>query len=250
MNKNQLKLLSVFWALLLFNTCTMPVVSNDPQEGPYRTEHFVIFNYESELGPTELEQIGMRKEKLLQQINDYLGTNYDKVIEVFITDTLESSHASTVEQIYETLDYVLRDDGHEISHIVAIQEWGTIYRSAIREGIAVAASTHKSGSAFASYKSGFRRSLADAGNSVDTLRNWLEQDIAADQWEGTSAEYSRAGAFIHFLKTQFGIGKVKTWYQVVDTDQDSLAEDTFRAVFDREFMGVINAFIDSLLVEE
>ena len=67
--------------------CDIAVVTVDPAGSPYRSKHFTIYYDGTSLSPGDVEVIAYRKERLLEHINDYLGTHYDGVIEVFVTDT-------------------------------------------------------------------------------------------------------------------------------------------------------------------
>jgi hypothetical protein len=217
--------------LALIVRCDVTVLTEDPSDSPYRTKHFTIYSDSPYFGPDDLELVGMRKEYLLGRINEYLGTRYDRMIEVFITDTTVNSHVHLTEQVWEHTDYVLVDDGHEIAHVVSFQEWGYCQSSIIKEGIAVAASVPVDGS---STLQRFRSTLAGArcgGADIDNDMYELRKDITNNAWDGTWWEYMRAGAFVQFLREQFGMDAVKAWYQSCVGTSPGNAGDSFRTVF-------------------
>lgn len=224
-------ILVLMFCTLIFQSCDIPVVVNKPTTVPYRTKHFVIYYYDCFFTPAIIENIGIIKERLLESINAYLETDYNRVIEVFITDTVENSHALHVEQVYEKVDYVLTDCGHEIAHIVSIREWGYPIPKFLIEGIAVAAEVKRGGSAFLQYQNTIK--FMESFNpdylemDLDSMKICLEQN----KWNGSLKEYEQAGAFIHYLKSEFGIKKVKDWYQSCMQTVKIVPADTFSKIF-------------------
>jgi hypothetical protein len=236
-------ILTTMICTLFFQSCDIPVLVNEPTAVPYRTEHFVIYYYDCFLTPSTIENIGIIKERLLESINAYLETDYNRIIEVFITDTVENSYASDEEQVYERVDYVLTDDGHEMAHIVSIQEWGHPLPSFLVEGIAVAAEVRRDGSAFSRYQNTIKRMKKNNPDYLEIELERMKICLERNNWYTSYEEYEQAGAFIHFLKAEFGIKKVKDWYQscIVETGV-IVPAGTFSKIFKISLDSVIDKF--------
>ena len=63
------------------------------------------------------------------------------------------------------------------------------------------------------------------------IMNDMKRNITENYWNGTSHENSRAGAFIHFLKTTAGMEKVRQWYQKCSYSNEGREEEFFNSVF-------------------
>ncbi len=194
--------------------CRIPVVTEEPTAVPYRTEHFAIYYDPDLLSAAQIETIGLRKEAHYARINDYLEADYNGVIEAFLGDTIENPHANHHAQIYETYSYALEyDDGHEIAHVISIQDWGYVGTSCMAEGIAVAAQYYDTGNAFSDFSGRFSADTPSSVMSIDSTIMHLRQNICGRVWAATTLEYDRAGAFIQFLYSRYGLQKLRKWYR-------------------------------------
>ena len=190
------------------------MVTEEPTAVPYRTEHFVIYYDSDFLSPAQIETVGQRKEAHYGRINDYLDANYNGVIEAFLDDKFDNPHANTFGQIFETYSYALEwDDGHEIAHVISFEEWGYAGSRALKEGIAVAAQYYDSGNAFSVFKSRFFADSPRARMNIDSTMKHLRENFCGNVWAATAQNYSRAGAFLQFLYSRYGLEKLRKWYR-------------------------------------
>ncbi len=195
-------------------SCGIPVVTEEPTAVPYRTEHFAIYYDSDILNPGQIETIARRKEDHYARINDYLDADYNGVIEAFLGDTIQNPRANTYGQIYETYSYALDfDDGHEIAHVISFAEWGYPGIYALREGIAVASQYYDTGTAFTCFRGLFDADKPTMGASIDSTVAELRRDFCGNQWSVTRLEYKRAGAFLQFLCSEYGLDRLRTWYR-------------------------------------
>src|SRR5512133_509435 len=194
--------------------CDLTVVTTEPASYPYQTEHFIIY-YDTNLLTTEqIENIGIERERLLDYVNGYLNTSYNRTIEIFISDTLVSSAADAGinERIRENTSYSFRDKGHEIAHIISMQEWGDPDINFLLEGVAQAASDYKGQSIIDIYQWDLSVLLSNHESDLTTEMNKLVDKLSSGEWNATAYEYDQAGAFIQFLKDTYGLQMVKRWY--------------------------------------
>lgn len=227
--------------------CTLQVLPYDPGEYPYRTEHFIVYFDRSRFDTRYIESVAAKKERLLDHINAYLRTAYDGIIEVVITDTINTSHATSTERVRETSSYIRDDNGHEIAHIVSIQEWGRTRCSFLSEGTAVACERHDDRrDALQRYRPYARSYIHDRGIPIDSLMSDMRNDIGPG-FDYSLHEYIRAGAFFHYLKTHYGLKPLREWYiQTVHVEEES-REDAFEAAFGLSLDEAIDAFGRTLL---
>ncbi|MBD3344389.1 MAG: hypothetical protein GF401_04925 [Chitinivibrionales bacterium] len=248
--KSQGKLFAplLLFVLLLTVNCDIEIVNSDPLPSPYRTEHFIIHYSDQVFTPVVIEQVGMLKEDLLRHVNTYLSTNYDGTIEVFITDSFysRSAKANTVEQITEKASYTLGDDGHEIAHIVSIQQWGLSTSRFIEEGIAEAASVYNDGNAFTFYANWLKLHSSDT-KLFDSLKYEIEKDITESDLYFSYAKYSRAGAFLHYLVERYGVSNVKRWYQSTVIHSNESARDDTISIHKEYFEDVFEVALDQAI---
>lgn len=194
--------------------CGIPVVTEESTAVPYRTEHFAIYYDPDLLSTAQIETIALRKEEHYARINDYLDADYNGVIEAFLGDTIRNPSANMFGQIYETYSYALDfDDGHEIAHVISFEEWGYAASRALREGIAVAAQYYDTGTAFTTFKRSFHAAGSTRSLNVESMIAELRKDFCDNPWSVTSLEYARAGAFLQFLCSEYGLDRLRTWYR-------------------------------------
>jgi hypothetical protein len=220
-------------------SCRIVPVGTDPAPNPYHTEHFTIFYDSPMFGPEEIERIGMLKESLLEHVNNYFSTDYDRRIEVIIADTIGNPHAHYYERIEETGDYARTARGHEIAHVVTMQTWGWPAADFISEGVAVAAERSSEGDALERYRKRFSSRKRTPENPV-TAMGELREDLFEGDFDYTTASYARAGAFVQFLLSQYGIGYVRDWYIAT-------VGMRYQGGIDREFVAVFDMSVDSTI---
>jgi hypothetical protein len=236
-----------FWRILVLVLvplgCKITVVSDDGLSSPYRSEHFHIHFEDTFLTAHELETIALRKERHLREINRYLGTDYDGVIEVVLTERPIASRATRYERTHESVGYVLDDTGHETAHVVALSQWGRCDTDVLQEGLAVAAEVHENGrNAIDRFMKKLDSRLDDI--TLDSVMSELNQDMAGE-FKYTSFEYAMAGAFIEYLRETFGMSTVKRWYRADVTGQ-GMDADTVRKVFEQPMESVLKGFSGEL----
>lgn len=197
--------------------------------------------------PEDIERIGVKNECLLEHVNDYMQTGYNRIIEVIITDTISKSYATKIERVYETPEYALDASGHEIAHIVSFQEWGYTSQSFFQEGIAVSASINPDAkNSLVDFKNFLRIKLKKNMVTIEEVMYEMKRDITEDAFNKTGFEYNRTGAFFHYLKINFGMILVKNWYlSTINSDADC-NEATFLSIFKRPLDDVINDFSNEL----
>jgi hypothetical protein len=103
-------------------------------------------------------------------------------------------------------------------------------------------------SAFESYRSSFVRKKSETvvqqvTADIDSLR------VLFENYESESAvQNSLDGAFIHFLKVNYGIHTIKLWYQSSFTSRlETNMVDTFQEIFGRSFDEVMGIFRRALI---
>lgn len=234
--------------LLSVPLCTVQVLPYDPAEYPYRTEHFIVYFDQSRFDVRYIESVAAKKERLLDHINKYLNTDYDGVMEVVITDTIDRSHATFSERIRETSSYIREDNGHEIAHVVSLQEWGDSRCSFLTEGTAVACERHDDRrNALERYQLYARSYMHDRQLPIDSLMTDMKRDITYG-FDYSYHEYLRAGAFFHFLKTRYGLTPLRQWYiQSIHIDKNERVA-AFKAAFGLRLDEAVDTFGQTLLV--
>jgi hypothetical protein len=244
-------LLPLLMIVLTFYSCDLQVVTTEPASNPYRTEHFIIHYDEINFTPLQIEQIGVARERNLDYVNNYLDCHYDRCIEIFISDTITSAsaYATEMERISETPKYSLIDQGHEIAHIVSIQEWGHPRFHFLVEGLAVAAEKYDTKNAIENYSHYFLENGHFDIQKLSRATDSLVEKLKTDDWNKTTYEYDQAGAFIHFLKCKYSILKVKEWYQstirIVQSEYDMTMN--FPIVFGMNCDSAVYLFRDAIV---
>lgn len=230
--------------------CDLAIVTTEPSSYPYKTKHFIIYYDTSMLTAAQIEYIGTERERLLEHVNGYLHTTYNRTIEIFISDTLVDAGADAQinERIRENTSYSFRDKGHEIAHIISMQEWGYTGFNFLLEGVAEAASEYKNNSIINIYKGQLNFLENSQQSDLSTEMNKLVDKLSSGEWSKTSYEYDQAGAFIQFLNDTYGLPKVKQWYQAsMRCRQSNAMADVFYEVFGIECPQAVNMFETMLI---
>lgn len=236
--------LTVFVIAVFFLYCNIEVIDSEQQSSPCRSDHFIVYYDTDRITLVEMELIVYKKELLLNHINSYLNTDYNGVIEVYLTDNITASHACDDELIYETYWYVIDDKGHEIAQVVSIRSWGKSGSPFMREGIAVACELHNNQTAVDIFRKDLREALKTS--PMDSIMARMKMDIIDYQFfEYTRFEYERAGAFLHYLKSLYGIASVKKIYQSSIALEN--VEQSFVTIFNRSLDSLISDFSHFLL---
>jgi len=209
-------LLCVFTAVTF--TCDIPIVSQEPGEVPYRTDHFVIYYDPAMVSFHDIEQFCYRNEERYVQINDYLNVSYDGVIEIFLSDITHDTRLVHGQLQMSYYRFFHPHQGQNIAQVILTQTWGYLPTGALRDGLCYA-SLFSSGTAFNSFK-------MNLGSNHTKVVDWeigcLIEDFCHEGWSGYESEYERAGAFIHYLIHSYGLKKLKKWYrQCVGEDPGS-----------------------------
>jgi hypothetical protein len=206
---------------LFFSQCEAPTQA--PQYACYSSPHFQVFYLESEYTTPEVITIAQRKERLLDYINKTLDVSFDGLIITYLYfGDYGTSWASARGVACESRDYVMYDDGHEIIHIVADKLLGLCGNRFIVEGFA----------------EGFARDYDDPiarffsfynSNLKNTLP--IATQITENIFDYSSFSYARAGAFIAYLNSVYGLDAVKKIYQAACPDSGKKLADDFSGIF-------------------
>lgn len=216
-------------ALLLCNMrCQLAVTS--PQYAVYHSTHFTIYFLENEYTLSDLTQIGERKEHLYNYINKSLDVTFNGVIKTYLVVNdlwgFAAGAAAYNGVTCESWHYVMSDNGHEIIHEFVFAELGISNNSFLTEGIAVA---HELDLYQPDPVERFVNWCTDR-SIVPTFSISIANQMVNDSFEITYENYARAGAFIKFLETTFGLDDVKRLYKASITKGDDLGNE-FNAIF-------------------
>jgi hypothetical protein len=200
--------------LLIFVTLSILILSGcisspgELQYVSYKTKHFVI-NYDDRyFADHELASIGEKKEYLLNFINSKLGVNFNEEITVYLYYK-ETEYAYVYGgMMFESRDYVLNDDGHEIAHIVSFDKLGYSKNNFMVEGLAVVleykTDHYNVIEEYLSYKPSKQEKKSD---SLTISRQILE-----NRFDYSYYNYRKAGAFLCYLVNSYSMDKLKEFY--------------------------------------
>ncbi|MBN1982373.1 MAG: hypothetical protein JW795_12645 [Chitinivibrionales bacterium] len=238
----------LFLFLFVHIGCDIAVVDNNPETFPYRSRHFIIYYDTSYYTPTDIELIGLRKEKLLKRINSYLETSYDRTVEVIISDVIENTQIESIERICETPLSIENDNGFTLARIITDTELGNPHWRFLSSGIAIASEVLPDNvNAFSRFKTMIKESIQQKPGWLDTVMTLMKDAIVdSNAFQFTSFEYSRAGAFMHYLKQRFGISALKQWY--IPTLPPSSFPKPRRELI-RSFNEIFRISIDSVITD-
>lgn len=233
--------IGVVFLLAFFIQCNIPIVTSDPSEIPYQTAHFRIYYAPADFSRSEIEEVGLRKEAMLAHVNGYLGTDFDLVITTTIADTIATSRMYPYTfQTHEQTSYARYDNGHEMAHVVSIHEWGFSSSDFLVEGVADAAQYRSHQDAIADYAYSMNR-FTNRLELLDTSINHLWLDITENEFTYKYSEYVRAGAFVDYLHTVYGISKLTAWWRATVTSGRT-HESLFFTVYNDSLSRVITDF--------
>lgn len=232
--------------------CGNPVAWEEPRERQdslinyYRTPHFVFFYDINSYLRREIEANGNTKEAHLKRIESELGVSFDKEIMVrLISESGENWSGQAYPRepyfIQETRDYFVRDNGHEIVHIVSFETLGFPDRRMFVEGLAAA---HELDA-----RPKWTRLCYTGMDSTGAFRS-LGQMINTKVSE--NVDYDLAGAFVEWLEDEFGMEAFKAFYRDLSTFPRSsvsslyardfgLNEDALHGRFISERFNLVNA---------
>ncbi len=230
---------NTIWYLLiivavLFLTC-MSTPFKEWEYATHKTEHFTIYFRESEFSLPEVQRIGDKKERLLNYVNQTLGLGYDGSVSAYLyLEGDEFAYANTEEEIYESRNYVMTDNGHEVVHIVSFEELGYSQSGFMKEGIAVSLELDfENYNAIKNYVT-YRKHV----DSVDISDSeWYEKyypvsvQLATDDFTYSFYSYQRAGAFIKYLMVTYGMDTLLDYYNSTIDNPTSLRSENFEEIF-------------------
>ncbi|MBF0433325.1 MAG: hypothetical protein HQK83_18750 [Fibrobacteria bacterium] len=230
--------------MLFFGSCDL--FSTHYGKTCYRTEHFKIYYHEDEFTPQEIKQIGARKEYLRKYINNTLETHFDGVIDVYLDWYLgENPNAEYTVGVFESRRYVMDDDGHEIAHIMVFETLGgDCDYDVMTEGMAVSLeyvdfSENATGGNYQNALEMYARimSMPDTSEEENEL-DWYKCDTSITSqfydryFDYSSGSYLRAGAFLIYLRSHWGIKKVKQLYgELMQYTSSEKIDQTFKELF-------------------
>jgi hypothetical protein len=176
----------------------------------YKTSHFIIYYDDRYFADHEIVSIGEKKEHLLDYINSTLDVNFNEEIAVYLYYK-EKEYAYVYNGVmYESRDYVLDDDGHEIAHIVSFDKLERSKNSFLLEGLAVMleykTDRYNAIEGYISYQPSKQEKKSD---SLTLARQILE-----NRFDYTYYSYRKAGAFMCYLANVYGMEKLKEFYRV------------------------------------
>jgi hypothetical protein len=176
----------------------------------YKTKHFTIYYDDRYFADHELVSIGEKKEYLLSRINTKLDVCFNDVIPVYLYYK-ETEYAYVYDGVmYESRDYVLNDDGHEIAHIVSFDKLGRSKNNFLLEGLAVMleykTDQYNVIEEFLSYQPSKQEKKSD---SLTISRQILE-----DRFDYTYYSYRKAGAFLCYMANSYNMDRLKEFYRV------------------------------------
>ncbi len=181
------------------------------------------------------KESGEKKERLLSYANRILGVDYDGSVSAYLyLEGDEFAYANTEEEIYESRNYVMTDNGHEVVHIVTFEMLGYSQSSFMKEGIAVALELDfESFNAIKGYVN-YRKHI-DSVSSTDS--EWYEtyyplsRQLAKDEFSYSYYSYQRAGAFVKYLMITYGFDALVLFYITTINNSVSLRLQNFKEIF-------------------
>lgn len=236
--------------LFVASGCDMAVVTTDPLANPYRTDHFIIYCDHPPSVPRYMERVGLRKERLLKHVNNYLGTSFDGVIEVFVGGSMPGVVVATsvdLARIRENRSHALYDEGVQVAEMVSSLQWGQSHCDYLAYGLKEAARLCSDGSnameRFVRHGQGYRGTDAAEQLAADMFVEITVPDTFFLRRTGTAC----AGAFVHFLKTGFGAEAIGAWYRSTVRNRDSgTYESTFQDAYGHLLKSVLLSFAEQV----
>jgi hypothetical protein len=224
--------LTALMAAMLFGACGNPVEWNDapPKTSGalvnyHRTDHFVFFYDTSMFTKAEIESNGKTKEAHLSRIEKELGVSFKKEI---IVRLISESGQNWAGQAYprepyfiqETRDYFVRDNGHEIVHIVTFETMGLPDSRFFVEGVAAAHELDDRPK-----WSRLCHNQADSSALMEILIGMLQVKSSAE------VDYALAAAYVEWLEEEFGVERFKSFYR----DMSAYRISTLSSLLERNF---------------
>jgi hypothetical protein len=174
----------------------------------YKTKHFKINYQDRYFTDNEIAAIGEKKEYLLQYIVSTLGVDFDDEITAYLYYK-EEQYAYVFNGVtYESRDYVLKDDGHEIAHIVSFSKLGRSKSNFLLEGLAVALEYKTDDYNVIEEYLAYKPSVSEKRS--DSL--YIASQILENRFDYTYYSYRKAGAFLCYLSNIYGMDKLKEFY--------------------------------------
>ncbi len=204
----------------------------------YKTKHFTIYYDDRYFADHELVSFGEKKEFLLEYINSQLGVNFNNEIAVYLYYK-ETEYAYVYNGVmYESRDYVLNDDGHEIAHIVSFDKLGRSKNKFLLEGLAVLleykTDDYNVIEEYLTYQPSRQEKKSD---SLSISRQILE-----NRFDYTYYSYRKAGAFLCYIRNVYGMDKVKDFYRVSCKVAPGTLGNRFKEIFEIQLTDAENNF--------
>lgn len=204
----------------------------------YTTRHFIIHYEDRYFTEYEIAIIGEKKENLLANIAGALDVDFDDQITTYLFYEGEQ-YAYVYNGItYESRDYVLQDDGHEIAHIVSFSKIGRPDCNFLVEGLAVLLEyrpdTYNAIEDYLTYKPSSSEKKSD---SLSITRQILENSFNYSYYS-----YRKAGAFLCYLSNTYGMDALKEFYSECCTFKSSGLGIVFPEVFGLDLQDAENNF--------
>jgi hypothetical protein len=204
----------------------------------YKTEHFTILYDDRYYTDKEIEVIGQKKEYLLDRINTNLGVRFNDIITAYLYYKDEQYAYAYNGAIYESRDYVINDDGHEIAHIVTFGELGHSENKFLLEGIAVFLEYKLSEYNVIEEYLGYQPTSSERRS--DSL--FIARQILENRFDYSYYSYRKAGAFLCYVSNLYGIDKLKSFYSESCKVQSADLGQVFQKIFGSALSAVESKF--------
>jgi hypothetical protein len=204
----------------------------------YSTRHFIIHYEDRYFTDYEIAIIGEKKEHLLSNIAASLGVDFDDQITTYLFYEGEQYAYVQNDITYESRDYALQDDGHEIAHIVSFSTIGRSNSNFLVEGLAV----------LLEYRIGIYNAIEDyltykpssSEKKSDSLS--ITRQILDDSFDYSYYSYRKAGAFLCYLSNTYGMTALKEFYSESCTLKSPELGGVFRKIFGLDLQDAENNF--------
>ena len=183
------------------------------------SDHYVYYYRPNSAAASDIDKIITEQERVFNQLNELLGTQYNQKIHTYIFNDLADAGftdktgqafpiLNTIEVIYGADGYTIGKRGisaHEVTHIITFNAWGPTDLRMLSEGIAVYMEhvTYDSESDYTGSQM-VVASLATHGDlpSIESLASDFEQF-------DTNISYPVSGSFAGYIIRRFGMEKFR-----------------------------------------
>lgn len=214
----------------------------------FESAHFRVYYEERYYSLPEIERFAARKERLLDYVNEQLGTSFAGIIEVRCTGSDGAYVRGDDEwRAYEDRGYLLRDDGHEIAHIVSFESWGYSRNKFAVEGVAMMAELNLESANCIERLIAYRQSRDSTCLTCATSSYSIADQLMEKRWDATLDSYLQAGAFFTYLKALGGTDGIRRFYQATIGMTGYALADSFHTIYGVNLYDAQDAFVSAYL---